>query len=414
MPPRLLITGASGYIGTRLVELALKAGYEVAVLGSPPRWSRVPAYPWQLGDEPPPAAMQGVTALLHLGHSWKSDGEGAGKSNVNLAGAERLAGAALSAGVAHVVFASSTSARPAALNNYGRGKHAIEERLRALPGSPGRAFIARIGLVFGGQLRGQYGLMSKLVSLAPVLPMIGLDRRVQPIHIDDVCAALLRLACDPPPDRQVVVVAGREPITFGAWLRILRRAQTGKGLLLLPVPIGLALLACDLTRLVPFVPTIDRERVLGLAGAAPMDSAADLAALGITASDPPARLAICRAARKRMLSEAVSMLRYVGGRQAATTASIARLGRALGRDQEPARALPSLVLLWPALMRLIEPWRPSMQHRLSRQLHLAAMVAEGISPGVTVPAPSVVRISGELALEVLIFPIRLLCGRMYA
>jgi NADH dehydrogenase len=414
MPPRLLITGASGYIGTRLVALALKAGYEVAVLGSAPRCPRVQAYPWQLGEEPPPEAMAGVTALVHLGHSWKSDGEGASMSNVNLAGAKLLARAALSAGIARVVFASSTSARPAALNNYGRVKHAIEEQLLALPGSPGRIFIARIGLVYGGPLRGQYGLMSKLVSLAPVLPMIGLDRRVQPIHIDDVCAALLRLACDPPPEHQVLVVAGREPITFGAWLRTLRRAQTGKGLLLLPVPIGLALLACDLSRLVRFVPTVDRERVLGLAGAAPMESAADLAALGIAASDPSAKLATGPVARKRLLSEAAAMLRYAGGSQAAGTASIIRLARAFERDRESGRALPGLVLLWPALIRLIEPWRPSMQHRLSRQLHLATMVAESVSPGDAAPAPSALRVGGQLALEVLIFPIRLLCGRMYA
>jgi hypothetical protein len=244
--------------------------------------------------------------------------------------------------------------------------------------------------------------------------MIGLDRRVQPIHVDEACAALLRLACHPPPDRRVVVAAGPEPITFGAWLRTLRRAQTGKGLLLLPVPIGLALLACDLTRLAPFVPTVDRERVLGLAGAAPMESAADLAALGVAPADPADKLATCRAARKRLLSEAAAMLRYVGGSRAATTGSVIRLVRALERDRVTGRALPAIVLLWPALTRLIEPSRPSMQHRLSRQLHLAAMVAESVSTGITPPAPSALRMSGQLALEVLIIPIRLLCSRMYA
>jgi hypothetical protein len=184
--------------------------------------------------------------------------------------------------------------------------------------------------------------------------------------------------------------------------------------LLLPVPVGLALVACDLTRLVPFVPTVDRERVLGLAGAAPMESAADLAALGIAPSDPSVRLATCRAARRRLLSEAAAMLRYVGGSPAAATACVIRLGRALERDRASRRALPAFVLLWPALIRLIEPWRPSMQHRLARQLHLAAMVAESVSPQVATPAPSAVRMSGQLALEVLVFPIRLLCGRLYA
>jgi nucleoside-diphosphate-sugar epimerase len=412
MPPRLLITGASGYIGARLVRLALQAGFEVAVLGSPSPGGPALDDPWRLGDEPPPETLAGVSALLHLGHSWT--GDGAGEANVNLVGAERLARAALSAGIEHFVFASTTSARAEALNNYGRVKHAIEQRLLALPGAAGRVIIARIGLVYGGPERGQYGLMSKLVDLTPVLPMIGLDRRVQPIHLDEVCEALLRLACDPQQDRQIVVVAGPEPVTFAAWLRILRRARTGKGLILLPVPIGAALLACDLTRLVPFVPTIDRERVLGLAGAAPMASAADLAALGIAPVDPAVKLAGGKAARRRALAEAVAMLRYVAGDPIRAAGPIIRLARALERDPGPRRALPAFVLRWPSLMRLLEPWRPSTQHGLSRRLHLAAMVAEALPPEAQVKGRSLAGAVVQLALEALVFPIRLLCGRLYA
>jgi nucleoside-diphosphate-sugar epimerase len=307
MPPRLLITGASGYIGARLVRLALQAGFEVAVLGSPSPGGPAPVHPWRLGDEPSPEALAGISALLHLGHSWTGDGAGAGEANVNLIGAERLARAGLSAGIDHFVFASTTSARAEALNNYGRVKHAIEQRLLALPGAAGRVLVARIGLVYGGPERGQYGLMSKLVDLTPVLPMIGLDRRVQPIHLDEVCEALLRLARDPPQDRPIFVMAAPEPVTFAAWLRTLRRARTGRGLILVPVPISLALLACDLTLLAPFLPTVDRERVLGLAGAAPMASAGDLAALGLALADPAVQLAGGKAARRRTLAEAAAL-----------------------------------------------------------------------------------------------------------
>jgi hypothetical protein len=195
---------------------------------------------------------------------------------------------------------------------------------------------------------------------------------------------------------------------------MLRRARTGTRLALLPVPISLALMACDLTRIIPFVPTVDRERVLGLAGAMPMASAADLAALGVVPADPAAKLATGRVARRRLLAEAAAMLRYVAGGPIRPAGSVIRLARALERDPAPGRALPAFVLRWPSLMRLLEPWRPSMKHGLSRRLHLAAMVAESPPSEAPIEAGSVATLTGQLALEVLVFPIRLLCGRLYA
>jgi nucleoside-diphosphate-sugar epimerase len=415
MPPCLLITGGSGYIGERLVALAQRAGYEIRVLGSRPQAMAVAAYPWRLGEEPPAEALAGATALVHLAHSWAGDRDGgAGQANINLAGAERLVRAALAAGIPQIVFASTTSARAQALNNYGRVKHAIEARLLALSDSAGRICCARIGLVYGGAERGQYGLMAKLTDLAPVLPMIGLGREVQPIHLDEVCQALLRLASGGAKERPIMVVAGPSPVTFGAWLRTLRRSRKGKLLLLIPVPIRFALLACDLTRLIPFFPNVDRERVLGLAGAVPMASAGDLAALGVVPADPAIRLIESWPARRRLLAEAAAMLRYITGRPLRSPGPIIRLARALQRDPRSRPVLPALVLCWPPLMRLIEPWRPSQSHRLAQGLHLAAIVAETSSQMQPTEMVSISALAGQMMLEALALPFRLLFGRFSA
>jgi len=324
MPQRLVVTGASGYIGARLVERARRRGCEVVALGSRPAATDIPSIVWRLGERPSLAAFAGATAVIHLAHDWASDrANGTGPGNANLSGAEALADAAREAGAPRLVFASTTSSRPEALNAYGKIKFAIEERLRALSHGDGCIICARIGLVYGGPERAMCGLMSKLAGL-PVLPMIGLDREVQPIHLDEVCDGLLALALDPPTVRQTVVLAGPVPMTFGNWLRVLRRARHGRRLGLIPVPIAFALMACDLSKAIPFVPTVERERVIGLAGAAPMASAADLA--GLPPSSFAARMPFGRRAGSeifRALAPALAMATiYFPGRYSANKASL--------------------------------------------------------------------------------------------
>jgi nucleoside-diphosphate-sugar epimerase len=414
MPQRLVVTGASGYIGARLVERARQRGHEVVVLGSPPPGSDVTAVPWRLGEVPRLTAFLGATAVVHLAHDWASDRlHGTGAENANLTGAVILADTARGGGLSRFIFASTTSARPEALNAYGKIKLAIEERLKSLPWSDGRIFCARIGLVYGGPERAQFGLMAKLAGL-PVLPMIGLDREVQPIHVDEVCEALVTLAVDPPAGRQTVVVASPAPVTFGGWLRMLRRARHGRGMLLVPVPIALALAGCDLSKRVPFLPTVERERVLGLAGAAAMPSAGDLAALGVWLRDPFRALMASRPTRRRLIAESAALLRYVTGARVRSPGAIIRLARAMRRDPAFLRALPSMAVRWPALLRFVEPMRPAMRHRLCRRLHLAAMVAESLPAEPKRRAPWWIAVGWQLALEVVATPFRLVFGRLTA
>jgi nucleoside-diphosphate-sugar epimerase len=417
--PRLMLTGASGYIGQRLCTVAAERGWDVVVLGSAPAGGTVGRrFDWRLGEDIPPTAFEGVTAVVHLAHSWSSDGERrAPSANLNLVGTERLGRAALAAGVSRFVFASTTSARPQALNTYGQTKFALEELLLSLPAAAGRLSFARIGLVYGGTEIGQYGLLSKLVRLSPVLPMVGVDRKVQPIHLDEVVDGLLAMARGPcPPGRDppaaISVLAGPIPITFGGWLKMLRRSHTGKGLLLLPVSQGIALLACDLTRLLPLVPSVDRERILGLAGTSPMESARDLAALGIEITQPARRLATLRTPRRQMIAEARGMLAYVSGRRPPRAAS-ARLVRAFARQIAQPLWIPRFILKRPSLLRAFEPLRAGANHSLAMRLHLAVMVAESIGRGEN-PRVTVPRLLGLGVLEIAMLPLRALLGRIYA
>ena len=390
----ILITGAGGYIGRRLVLRIESLGHVARTAGK-----------WRLGAEPLPEIFSGVDVVVHLAHSWRNE-EISGGENINLAGSERLARAALSAGVRRFIFVSSVSADPSARNIYGRVKHATEERLLSLPQADQSVVCARVGLVYGGDASGQYGAMRRLVR-APVLPMIGLRQEVQPIHIDEVCAGLLALATGPVPLRPVYVLAAPRPLPFGRWLRLLRRAETGKNsILLIPLPFTLVLLASRILSALPFAPKLDRERILGLAGTRFRESAADLECLDVTVSDPAAQLVSSRFANRARLQEARVLLRYLLARPAPRKAVI-RLARLLEKQGETALSLPALVRHQPAFLRLFDPL--GGKTALARHLQIAAMVAEML-PGTPRLTPA--RAMLEFLLEGLALPIRLAAGRI--
>jgi len=69
---RVLLTGATGYLGSRLVPVLVEAGHEVHALSRDPANPRLHpgisrAFAWQpLTGPPPPESLQGVEAVIHL------------------------------------------------------------------------------------------------------------------------------------------------------------------------------------------------------------------------------------------------------------------------------------------------------------------------------------------------------------
>ncbi|MBX4956695.1 NAD-dependent epimerase/dehydratase family protein [Rhizobium lentis] len=369
MAPRLIITGSTGYIGARLAAMARERGFDVVELG------RRPEAKWRIGDEPATSDLEGAAAVIHLAHSWATGAETAEENNINISGTVTLAKAAKAAGVRRFVFASSTSSRREALNVYGRTKFRIEQHLATSPAAP-IVRIARIGLVYGGPRTAMFGLMAKLSVLSPLLPMIGLSRKVQPIHLDEVAAGLLALATDESQPPQTFVLAQERPISFAAWLRILRRSQ-GKGKLhFIPIPLAAALFACRMTKLVPLVPTVDPERVLGLAGAAPMESGESLRLLKLNLADPMTVLSqeLGQKSEEPSRSEAVALLRYLGSTP--TEAQLQRLSEGLRREGLAPLGLSPTLIKHPRLLALYEPPANRTQHRLAKALYLADLASE--------------------------------------
>lgn len=387
----LIVTGGNGYIGERLVEQALAEGWSVTLLGRRPGPAGTGHVPWILGEPFPSAAsdpfLSGATqVLVHLAHDWR-----AGK-DLNVRGTERLFASAQAAGVVRRIFISSQSARDGALNQYGRMKYAVEQRIPD-------ATSLRVGLVYGGPRSAMYGLLCRLTRL-PILPMVDPHRTVQPIHLDEVVQGVLAAADGRA--HGVMALACPEPVPFGMVLKTLALGFGGRDLPILPIPLRFALFLCDLSASVPLLPTVDRERVLGLAGTQPIESASDLAQLGVEIRPMAERLAAEPAGRRALLAEGRAFLRYVGIQPGSTL--LRRYARALPEGAMVRTRMP---------LRLVEPLNGRSE--LGRRLRIASRIAEASLAGEIMLARGsrigrIARLAAALTADAATLPTRLLAA----
>ncbi len=365
--------------------------------------------PWALGDALPPAAIDSAVppsrqALIHLAHDWSDARPGLAEGTLNLEGTRALLVSYRANGPGRFVFVSSQSARADAANVYGRVKWRIEQLLAG-----NGEVAARVGLVYGGPQRAMYGLLCTLTARLPVLPMIDPWREVQPIHLDEVCEGLLRLAAGT--GGGWVGLASPTGLPFGSFLRALARELHGRPLPILPIPLRFALLACDVLARLPLGPKPDPERILGLAGTRPMNCEAHLRALDLTVAPLAARLRLEPASRRAVLAEGNALLTYVL-RARPGRALLARYARAVGG----AGPLPLSGLLhrMPRLIRLVEPFAAGSQ--LSQRLGLALTLAEASPEGERALARGsktarLCLLACDLALDAVLLPFRLVAGR---
>jgi nucleoside-diphosphate-sugar epimerase len=401
-----VITGANGYIGRRLVSVALTRGYKVTALGRSDRGipRNASFVKWELGAKLPDLNLSaGETALLHLAHDWASLDE----DNINLIGTRILLEGAKAKGFRRFLFISSVSARPDALNCYGRTKWDIEQILCG----PDTVAV-RVGLVYGGPSQGLFGLLVRLVSLTPVLPMVSSSHLVQPIHLDEVCAGLIALAESSATGWKGL--ASPTPVTFAEFLRRLAQEGFASSLRILPVPLSLALAVATLSGRIPFGPRIDKERILGLAGTPLLDCKADLENIGLRLRTIAEGLRQDTIGKKALLREGRTLCSYVLGRPAgkALTRHYVRAIRRV-EGEVGAIALPRLSIWQPRLLRFFEPLRSDLM--LARRLRVAAALSEFSAEGFESlnrfsranKLVKLVSIASQLILDIIAFPFRL-------
>lgn len=270
---RIVVTGATGYIGSCLTYLALERGHDV-VIASRQRPSTFLAswLPFDLSSANSVALPTGTDAIVHLAanttHANRLEEE------CEMVAAQRLIKSAQKAG-AKFIFVSSQTARPDAPTAYGRTKWRIEQEVLSAGG-----WVVRPGQVYGGELRGLFGMLVKSVHRLPLLPAFVPAPTVQPIYVDDLAEGLLHIAerGDVPPG--VCCLAAPEPVPFSKFLDEIAKSRLRCWRGFVPVPVvvinalGIVLGEALRTRL-------GLERLQSLFNLPAMETRSDLNRLGL-------------------------------------------------------------------------------------------------------------------------------------
>ena len=187
---KLAVTGATGFVGGRLLDCATAGGHEVRALTRRAMRPRV-RVEWVEGSLEDREALDelaaGAQAVIHLAGVLKAP-SAAAFDECNVGGTERVIAAAKNAGVSRFVHVSSLAAREPQLSMYGASK----ARSEAVVEASGLSWaIVRPPAVYGPGDKETLDLFRMATLGLVLLPPKG---RLSLIHADDLARLLLRLA----------------------------------------------------------------------------------------------------------------------------------------------------------------------------------------------------------------------------
>ena len=254
------VFGGTGFLGRRLVRRLAAEGATLRIaVRSPDRarsvlraadLDRVTVFRADVHDQASvAAAVAGVDAVVNAVSAY-IEKPGVTFESVHEQGAKTLAQEAVAAGVARLVLVSGIGADPESRSPYirarGRGELAVRQ---AFPS----ATIVRPSAMFGPG-DALFGTLADIVRLLPVVPLIGGGRtRLQPVYVDDVAEAIVRMLADRGTAGQTYELAGpgvytlRELISFA--LRLIDKRR-----LLVLMPFAVAEIQARLFEFLPSPP----------------------------------------------------------------------------------------------------------------------------------------------------------------
>jgi uncharacterized protein YbjT (DUF2867 family) len=262
----VLVSGATGYVGGRLVPRLLDAGHRVRCLVRDP--TRLQGREWLprvdvvagdvLWPDGLPLALSGVDVAYYLIHSMAG---GKGFHERDVAAARGFAAAAAAAGVGRIVYLGGLGDPEAAISDHLRSRQDTGDALREA-GVPVTEFRAAV-VVGAGSI--SFEMIRYLTERLPVMICPRwVYTKVQPIGVDDLLRYLVASLEVPQSAGRIIEVGGADVRTYGNMMLGYAEAR-GLRRRLLPVPVLTPVLSSYWVHLVTPIPSaLARPLIEGL------------------------------------------------------------------------------------------------------------------------------------------------------
>ena len=274
MVMKVLVTGATGFVGQEVLGQLHSAAHSIRILVRQPRTHRLQKIASEyhpeiyqgdvLETKTIEGSLAGVDAVIHLVGIISEVGTQTFE-NVHIRGTLNIVEASRKFPIKRLVHMSALGTRAQARSRYHQSKWAAEEIVR----QSGLAFtIFRPSLIYGtGDLF--VNLFEKLSRFSPFLPVMGTGRgKLQPVPVDAVALAFMKSLTEPKAIGQTYDLCGPDRLTLVEVLDAIL-AVTGRRRIRLHLPMPLAwrlamLLEFIFPRLLKRPPPLNREQLLML------------------------------------------------------------------------------------------------------------------------------------------------------